>query len=168
MSRKGGIVTLRPVVEGDAERICLLAGDYQVSRMTSVIPHPYTMQAARDFIKSTSGEAYDVSAICLDGEFVGVVSADIQDAARPEARTIGYWLGRPYWGNGIMRRALELKISYAFATGVRKLRASVMQDNPASLRVLERCGFTQTSAVECPSLSRGTSVPAIAFELSQD
>jgi RimJ/RimL family protein N-acetyltransferase len=54
-------------------------------------------------------------------------------------RLVGYWMGREFWGRGVATRALS-----AFVTELmeRPLHARVAKDNVASLRVLEKCGFT--------------------------
>ena len=55
---------------------------------------------------------------------------------------VGYWLGREYWGKGIATRALSLFLEQVTA---RPLYAYVAKHNLASIRVLEKCGFTITS-----------------------
>ncbi len=54
-------------------------------------------------------------------------------------REVGYWLGREYWGRGIATRALSLLLEQVT---VRPLYAYVAKHNVASIRVLEKCGFT--------------------------
>ncbi len=55
---------------------------------------------------------------------------------------MGYWLGREYWGKGIATRALSLFLDQVTA---RPLYAYVAKHNLASIRVLQKCGFTITS-----------------------
>jgi RimJ/RimL family protein N-acetyltransferase len=57
-------------------------------------------------------------------------------------REVGYWLGREYWGKGIATRALSLFLEQVTA---RPLYAYVAKHNLASIRVLQKCGFTITS-----------------------
>lgn len=52
--------------------------------------------------------------------------------------TVGYWIGREFWGRGIATRALAAFLEVA---AVRPLYARVVEDNLGSLRVLQKCGF---------------------------
>jgi len=52
---------------------------------------------------------------------------------------LGYWLGREYWGKGIASAALSLFLDYVTA---RPLVAHVAKHNIASIRVLQKCGFS--------------------------
>ena len=54
-------------------------------------------------------------------------------------REVGYWLGREYWGRGIATQALSLFLDHMTT---RPLYAYVAKHNLASIRVLEKCGFT--------------------------
>jgi RimJ/RimL family protein N-acetyltransferase len=56
-------------------------------------------------------------------------------------REVGYWLGREFWGKGIATRALSLFLQQVTT---RPLYAYVAKHNLASIRVLEKCGFTIT------------------------
>jgi RimJ/RimL family protein N-acetyltransferase len=74
-------------------------------------------------------------AIVADGEVVGNVGSWIQDGHRE----IGYWLGRKHWGRGIATTALALFVAEVTH---RPLVAWVAEHNRASIRVLEKVGFT--------------------------
>ncbi len=64
-----------------------------------------------------------------------------EGSARAE---LGYVLGRPYWGRGLMREALEALVGSAFgAMGLRRLEAEVDTRNHPSSRLLQRLGFTR-------------------------
>ena len=54
-------------------------------------------------------------------------------------REVGYWLGRAFWGKGIATQALALFLQQVT---MRPLVAYVAKHNLASIRVLEKCGFT--------------------------
>jgi RimJ/RimL family protein N-acetyltransferase len=74
--------------------------------------------------------------ILLDGAVAGNIVSFREDDGR---REVGYWLGRPYWGKGIATRALAIFLDLVTD---RPLCAEVSIDNPASLRVLQKNGFT--------------------------
>jgi len=74
-------------------------------------------------------------AIVVDGEVVGTIGS----WGDPDEREITYWIGRSYWGRGIATAALAVFLATIEST--RPLHARVAQDNVASRRVLEKCGF---------------------------
>ena len=73
-------------------------------------------------------------AIEAQGEFAGyLVCFELS-----EMRQVGYWISRPFWGQGIATLALSLLLE---ELEVRPLYACAAADNAASIRVLEKCGF---------------------------
>ena len=60
-------------------------------------------------------------------------------------REVGYWVGREYWGQGVATKALS---DFLCVECTRPLHAGVAKHNAASLRVLEKCGFTPCSRDE--------------------
>ena len=81
-----------------------------------------------------------VQTVTVDGEVAGSIVA-WWDADR---RFVGYWLGRPFWGRGVGTRALMLFLQ---RERVRPLYADPFSGNPASIRILEKCGFERSGTV---------------------
>lgn len=78
-----------------------------------------------------------IKTILFNGEIAGnIVSYEDREFGK---REVGYWIGRPYWGKGIASRALS---AFLRCVQTRPLYARVAKDNIASLRVLQKCGFT--------------------------
>jgi len=73
--------------------------------------------------------------------FDGQVAGNIVSWEQSGEREVGYWLGREYWGKGIATRALSAFLDHV---KTRPLCAHVAKHNRASIRVLEKCGFTIT------------------------
>lgn len=97
---------------------------------------------ARDrdaFMAHWSGILEDVSVVTRTVVADGQVAGNVLSWERSGRRLIGYWIGREFWGKGIATRALG-----AFLTEVttRPQYAYVAAHNVASIRVLEKCGFT--------------------------
>ena len=101
---------LRKFNLSDAERVADLVGDYEVSRWTSNIPYPYTVQDAIEWM-SMGDSAFDRTpwAVVLDGEVVACVSHWPIDGGQTE---VGYWVGRKYWGKGICTQALKTMLAH--------------------------------------------------------
>jgi RimJ/RimL family protein N-acetyltransferase len=137
-----------------------LLNDYQVSKNLSRVPHPYTEDDGCAFVvRSADGRAAgsDYTFMVLrrtDGVLVGMCG--VHPAREFE---IGYWIGRPYWGNGYATEAARCVVLFAFRElGAVRVIAGWFQDNPASGRVLEKLGFLPTCTEERVSLSRGQAV----------
>ena len=73
-------------------------------------------------------------AILFEGELAGYISCFQCDGVD----SIGYWIGKRFWGQGVATRALEILLT---EVSVRPLHARVAVANVASLRVLQKCGF---------------------------
>jgi RimJ/RimL family protein N-acetyltransferase len=79
--------------------------------------------------------------ILVDEEVAGNIVSFVQDGERE----VGYWIGREYWGRGVATKALRMFLDLVQE---RPLFARVVKHNTASLRVLEKCGFTITASEE--------------------
>jgi RimJ/RimL family protein N-acetyltransferase len=133
----------------DAPRMAVLADDDGVARMTTSIPHPFQPGMAEDFIArmAVADRARDmVLAVEHRREgLIGVLGFHTQDGPAPE---LGYWLGRPYWGQGLATEAATAALDWA-GTGWRKrlILAGHFADNTASGQVLVKAGFLYTGEV---------------------
>jgi [ribosomal protein S5]-alanine N-acetyltransferase len=79
---------------------------------------------------------------------------------------IGYWLAKPYWGRGIMTAVVQRLCRHAFEEfGLVKITAHVFRHNPASARVLEKCGFQQEGLLRKHFLKDGQYLDAALFAL---
>lgn len=80
---------------------------------------------------------------------------------------VGYWIARPYWGQGICTEALRLVLDYCIRIkGYKTLWGSFFPTNPASGRVMQKCGFIDTGReVLCPNLEVGSDKPVKVLKL---
>jgi RimJ/RimL family protein N-acetyltransferase len=131
-------LSYRPIEAADASRIATLAGEWDIARMTSRIPHPYSLIDADLWIASIGNDEF-VRGIELDGELIGAVGYIENEGRQAE---IGYWIGKPWWGYGFATEAAHAMIDYCFgAGGFRRLTCGHFIDNPASARVIAKLGF---------------------------
>jgi len=138
-------VSLRPLELRDAPRVQLLAGERAVAETTALIPHPYPDGAADAWIavqarELAAGREYTYAVTSSDdGVLVGAIGL------RPVATEhghLGFWIGRPYWGRGYATAAARGVIALAFGLlDIDALAASHLKRNPASGRVMEKCGM---------------------------
>ena len=83
---------------------------------------------------------------------------------------VGYWIARPYWGMGICTEALALVIEHCFnVKGFSTLWGTYFPSNPASGRVMEKCGFVDTGReTVCPNLEVGSDQPVRVMRKDND
>lgn len=158
-------LVLRAPVRSDVPAIVALAGDRRVAENTARIPHPYSAAdglAAIAAINQTGGET--VFAIELDGELIGLCGLD----PRPDGGELGYWLGVPFWGRGYATEAAHAVIDYAFVElGHDVLQSGARVSNPASRRVLEKCGFQWSGVRLCRIRAINSAAPIDRFRLDR-
>jgi len=150
---------LRKFTSSDAPRVAALVGDYEVSRWTSNIPHPYVVHNAIAWIEFTESDApRHPFAVDVDNEVVACVSYWPYEAGGTE---VGYWVGKEYWGNGIATHALKMLLATESFPNSERIVAKVMDGNFGSVRVLEKCGFSHMDS--CIIQCRGIEVPSSIF-----
>jgi RimJ/RimL family protein N-acetyltransferase len=128
----------------DAESLATHANNGKIwINLRDAFPHPYTLRDAREFLRSTLKRVPETTfAIDVGGAGVGSIGFVLhQDVERVSAE-IGYWLGEPFWGRGIVTDALRAVTNYAIAThGLTRIYAVPFAWNAASCRVLEKAGY---------------------------
>jgi RimJ/RimL family protein N-acetyltransferase len=135
-------LVLRASRLADAKAIARLANDRRVAENTARIPHPYHLDDAEQFIAGANRHVGEATfAIVLKGEVIGMCGVEPRDGSAE----IGYWAGVPYWNHGFATEAVRAVIDHAFSElGHEALQAGARVTNPASRRVLEKCGFQWT------------------------
>jgi RimJ/RimL family protein N-acetyltransferase len=98
-------------------------------------------------------------AIVEGGNVVGFVATFISEG-KPQ---VTYWIARSHWGRGIATAALRQLLRCIPA---RPMYASAAKDNMASLRVLEKCGFTIRGSGKAFATARGEEIEEVFLELS--
>jgi len=137
---------LREPVRDDVPALVRLADNPRIAERLLRLPHPYTRADGLAFVEILAPrEDNRVYAITRGGTFVGIVSLMFSETQAPE---LGYWLGEPFWGDGLMSEALGALLAAAAATGAFPvIRARALASNGASLRILQKSGFVRTGSV---------------------
>lgn len=152
-------VILRDWMLEDAPQLMRLADNPKVGRyLRDFFPSPYRLEDANHYIALCLAhrDAGQLNyAIEVDGLLAGSISVLGQSDIHRKSAEIGYWLGEPFWGQGVMPRAVERICQEAFARlDVVRIYAEVFAPNKASARVLEKSGF-YLEAVLKNSLCKG-------------
>ncbi len=138
-------LVLRAVERADVETITRNASDFDVVRDTLTMPHPYRIEDAHAFIDRVengmqAGDSY-VWAIC-DHAADHLGSIGLHCDWKHLHAELGYVLGKHHWRRGYATEAVRAVVRFAFErTPLERLHAGYFTRNPASGRVLEKCGF---------------------------
>ena len=146
---------LRAPIMDDAPAIARLAAEWEVVRYTAGMPHPYTIDMARAWIEQRTDDDDFTFAIERrgDGAYLGSIGFEPEPGKRQGV--LGYWLGKPYWGQGYASEMLAATIDHAFTKfDIDQVRATVVPNNRASIRVLEKNGLRYVGAALEPAPAR--------------
>ena len=162
----------------DAVAVARLASNPHIAEMTGVIPHPYPKGEAERFIfdarkKNAIGTMLSFAIVNRHKPdlFMGRIGSRILPTrpGRAARCSLGYWLGQPYWGEGYATEAAHGLIDAIFSfTDIGEIQASTRVVNPASRRILEKCGFqfVGSEMMELPELRGAVSVDTFVLNRS--
>lgn len=122
--------------------------DKQIYDQTLNIPYPYTAEDAKLWIQHVQdetfkqGQSVNWAIRSADGNLIGGIGFHGFTLGISHQAELGYWLARPYWGQGIMTKAVNAVCSFAFKEfKIVRITAHIFYSNIGSSRVLEKCGF---------------------------
>ncbi|MDO4802407.1 MAG: GNAT family N-acetyltransferase, partial [Prevotellaceae bacterium] len=148
---------LRRWLEDDADALFKYASDPEVGPRAGWSPHR-DVEESREIIRTLFG-GETMWAIVLKGSdepigCIGYLPKGVSNIGVGDNEVeIGYWIARPFWNQGICTEALTWMIDYCFREkGYSALWSDFFVDNPASDRVMEKCGFMDTGIETfCPN-----------------
>ncbi len=153
-------LTLRPLVPEDARAIAAGVGNYEVSKWLAVVPYPYDVEDAVQFLARVAVLQKPFWAICDDEGLQGIISLDDE---------LAYWLARSAWGKGYGFEAAHAVCEYWFTGDSRgPLPSGYFDGNERSGSVLRALGFRAVERVERYARSFGQNVMSNKMELSLD
>lgn len=164
-------IYLRHWTVEDAETLYRLASDPDVGPRAGWTPHASVNESREVILKVFDNPTTWAIVLKATNEPIGAIgygpSCDCGLPALPDEPTIGYWVAKPYWNMGICTEALHLMLDHIrLNTSICSLVSGHFTDNPASGKVMEKCGFTPTGE-ECtsPSLAIGCDRPIRVLRL---
>lgn len=138
---------LRPWKLSDAESLYKYARDPKVGPIAGWPVHT-SVENSREIIKTVLS-APETYAVVLKETSEPVGSAGLMIETKSNIKLpdteceVGYWLGVPYWGRGLIPEAVRCLMEYAFTDlKMHKLWCGYFDGNSRSKRVMEKCGFT--------------------------
>lgn len=160
-------LVLRRPHENDIADIAALADNRRVAEMLARMPYPYGAAEARSFVAMAQGKLAGGAVFAVTtadtGSFVGCAGLNVKD----RGLELGYWIGEPHWKLGYATEAAHALVDLAFrSTTITVLQASCRVINPASRRVIHKCGFQYAGQGMLNSIVAGQ-VPVERYRLDR-
>jgi ribosomal-protein-alanine N-acetyltransferase len=139
-------LVLRPFTLADAATVYELAGERAIAATTLTLPHPYPKGLATEWIRThanafAQGTAVNLAIVLKSGPLCGTIGLGL--VPEFQLAELGYWVGKPFWGQGYCTEAARAVLAYGFTTlALNRIQATHFVDNPASGRVMEKIGMT--------------------------
>jgi 8-oxo-dGTP diphosphatase len=165
-------LTLRPLQAGDAADFFRLINDWEICRKLPDAPFPYPAALAAEWIAAAAADRAEGRAeqFAIIETQTGALAGCAGLRLTGEQAELGYWLGRPFWGQKYGIETVRRLCEWAFATlPLRRLTATVAADNEASLHLLARAGFAPAGKGSRVFMCRpGQKLPVKFFALERD
>ena len=136
--------TLRPFNPKDVDSLMEYANNPKIAaNLTNQFPHPYTRESGERFIDiATQHSPPTIFAIDINGKASGGIGLHPQTDIHVKNAELGYWLAEPFWGQGIMTKAVSQIVDYGFKNlDITRIFARPFGTNIGSQKVLEKAGF---------------------------
>ena len=158
---------MRSWVQDDAAALVKYANNRKIwLNVRDLFPHPYTHSDAKVWIRHARTQPETNFAIASKVEAIGGIGFCPQEDIYRRSAEVGYWLGEPYWGKGILTKALNVLVQYAFANfDLVRLYATVFEWNQSSARVLEKNGFKSEGRLSKSVTKDGKTIDSFLYAL---
>jgi len=165
-------VHLSPFCPADVPALIEHLNDRDVYDRTLRIPFPYTAKDADEWLQLLAqvarqqGRPVHWAIRTVEDALIGGCGFEGLQVGKSHRAEVGYWLAKPFWGRGIMTAVVRRLCRCAFEEfGLMKITAHVFPHNPASARVLEKCGFQQEGFLRKHFVKEGRFIDARLFAL---
>ena len=137
---------LRPWREQDAESLYEYAKDPEVGLPAGWPPHK-SVEHSREIIRDVFSAPHTYAVCLKDGAAIGSIGLKLKGYTdmtdREDECELGYWIGKPYWGQGLIPEVARELLGYAFKElGMTTVWCGYYEGNEKSRRVQEKLGFT--------------------------
>lgn len=159
-------VQLRQWADEDAPEIMRCCSDPLVPRYIPIIPMPYSLSDAEQFIdrSRTPSDELNLAVAGHSGELFGAIGVAIQ--SDPGIAEIGYWLAPEARGRGLATRALRLLSAWTLReTDIARLQLQTAVENLPSQAVATRAGFTREAVLRAYMDNRGARHDSVMFSI---
>jgi len=159
---------LRPFELNDLESLVRHANNFNVAKfLTDAFPHPYTAENGRAFIEFANKDTpVHIFAIVINDEVAGGIGIHPQSDIHRKNVELGYWLAEPFWGRGVITKAIGEMVDFAFKNyDINRVFARPFGTNKASQRVLEKAGFNLEASIEKSLFKNGEFLDELIYAI---
>ncbi|WP_297588695.1 GNAT family N-acetyltransferase [Roseibium sp.] len=163
-------VRLDKLRKDDLADLVFLANNKTVAANLATMPYPFTVHDGRAMIAKADLHHINSAIFAIrlksTGRLIGIARYAVVEAGGPVH--VGYWLGEPFWGQGLATEAVHALVDHAFTyNDIEELQGSCRVTNPASRRVLVKSGFQYRDQAMIRSVGAGGSVPIERYTLER-
>ncbi len=159
---------IRPWEISDLISLVKHANNLNVAKnLTTKFPYPYTETDGKAFIEfATKDNPIHIFTIDINGKAVGGIGIHPQTDIFIKNAELGYWLGEPFWGQGIISKAIKQIIDFAFTNyDIDRIFARTFGTNIASQKVLEKNNFTLEGRFEKVLFKNGEYLDELVYAI---
>lgn len=154
----------------DLADIMFLANNHRIAANLATMPHPFSLEDAKALVRKAEACRGNNGMFAVrlrsTGRFIGFARYANMEEGMPVH--VGYWLGQPFWGQGLATEAVHSLVDHAFTHGtMNELTAACRVTNPASRRVLIKSGFQYRDQSMIHSVGAGGSIPIERYNLER-
>jgi len=153
-----GDYLIRDWDKSDASALARYANNGRIAMwLRNRFPHPYTKSDAAAFLAAISRQDVRTNfAIARAEEAIGGIGLEIGRDVHRFTAELGYWLGEPFWGRGIVTEAVRHFTAWTFENlDLHRIYATVFSGNVASARVLEKAGYEREGCLRASVFKDG-------------
>jgi len=159
---------LRPWNINDLDSLVSYANNPNIARnMTDMFPHPYSIENGKAFIANATKETpYHLLSIEVESKAAGGIGLHLQKDIFRKNAELGYWLAEPFWGKGIITRAIIQMSEYGFKTfDIDRIFARPFGTNIASQKALQKAGFILEATFEKTFFKNGEYIDELVYAI---
>jgi len=161
-----GDLRVRSWRKNDLDTLVRYANNSKIAaNLRDLFPHPYTRAAGAAYLAEMRSAELEASfAVEFESEAIGGIGFKLgTDIARLSAE-MGYWLGEPFWGRGLMTRAVIGASEWAFDHyTLTRIYAMAYSHNMGSMRVLEKAGFQREGTLRRSAVKNGVILDQVLY-----
>jgi RimJ/RimL family protein N-acetyltransferase len=162
---------LRPWTTEDLNSLVKYANNQNIAKnLTDKFPFPYTEKNGRTFIEYAMKDyPIHIFAIDIEGQAVGGIGIHPQEDIYRKNAELGYWLGEPFWGQGIISSAIKQIVNFAFETyDIDRVFARPFGTNIPSQIVLEKNNFILEGRFDKILVKDGVLLDELIYAIRRD
>ncbi len=166
MILKFGNYCLRPWIIADVHAVTRYANNRKIwLNLRDGFPNPYAEKDAREFIeRAMKLELPTLFAIANSKEAIGSIGLMLKTDIHRHTAELGYWLGEPFWGQGITTEAVKTISAFAFEKfNLVRIHAEPFVTNQPSIRVLEKAGYKYEGRTEVSAFKDGKLLDQVIY-----